>query len=366
MKKRVAIVTLNHGANYRNKLQNYAVQEVYKKLDYDPITIKYFPEGAKVKTKKKFAIDIVLKKLQKRINAKLYAKNIRARAASFESFNEKYLIRTDKCYKPSDYRTIDERDYDIFSVGSDQVWNSYFYDFSPIYLLDFVEDNSKKIAYAASFGVSDIAPEYKEMFVRDLSKFKAISVREDKAKELVETLCDNKAQVVLDPTLMLIMEEWDTLINDISTEKRYILTYFLGDVSKEGKKIISDYAKRGHLDVIALNDVRNRYYKCDPLKFVALIKNAEVVFTDSFHACCFSLQYKKKFWVVNRISTGREMGSRIDTFLKKFGLEDRRLSDKSDFNSVIDYSRADSVLENERSASWSFLKKAVGEQNDKN
>lgn len=366
MNKQVAIVTPNHGVNYGNKLQNYAVQEVYRKLDCVPTTIKFFPEGAKVENKQKVTFGILIKKINRRITERRYSRNIQARMDAFETFNETYLIRTDRCYSPTDYNTINERDFDFFSVGSDQVWNSYFFDFSPIYLLDFIRDGSKKIAYAASFGVSDIASEYVNLFSKALSDFKAISVREDKAKEIVETISDNKAQVVLDPTLMLTTEDWDRIIPDVKEANKYILTYFLGELSKERWKIIASYARKNNYKIIRLNDIKNKYYRISPLEFVSFIKHAEVVFTDSFHACCFSLQYKKKFWVMNRLSTGKEMGSRIDTFLSKFYLDKRRFYENARLSCSVDYEQAYVVLEQERVTSWSFLKVAIGEQNDNN
>lgn len=52
--------------------------------------------------------------------------------------------------------------YDLFISGSDQVWNMKLNREDYNYFLKFVKDDSKKIAYAASFGYSVIPNEYEE------------------------------------------------------------------------------------------------------------------------------------------------------------------------------------------------------------
>lgn len=95
---------------------------------------------------------------------------------------------------------------DVYVVGSDQVWNpsitknlgalTYFFDFLPL--------QAKRVSYAASIGdaiwkYGELSPCIKE----ELKKFAAISVREDSAREICKRNFDTKAEVVLDPTLLL-------------------------------------------------------------------------------------------------------------------------------------------------------------------
>lgn len=360
--KKVAIVTLNHGFNYGNKLQNYAVEQTYLKLGVYPKTIKYYPVGAKVeKNNRKWDINTLCNKIQSKVENIIYAQNKADRLKSFELFNDKYLHFTEKCYTPTDYMTVPEEEYNFFSVGSDQVWNSYFFDFSKIYLLNFVKDNSKKIAFSASFGVDTIKEEYKNDFKNAFLNFKFISVREEQGKKLIkDTVGRKNVEVVIDPTLMLTADEWTKIASNININEKYVLTYFLGDISSKRSKIIKDYAKKKGLKIINLNCIQNTFYKWGPTEFIGALKNAEMIFTDSFHACCFSLQFHKKFWVMERVSSSKNMGSRIETFMKLFGLKDRKFFEGCDLDSSVDFKIADERLEFERKRFEKLLRNTLG------
>lgn len=83
--------------------------------------------------------------------------------------------------------------------------------------------------------------------------------------------------------------------------------------------------------------------------------DAELIVTDSFHACVFSIIFKKQFIVVGNKSRGM---SRFESLLKMFGLEDRLVNGCDDFLklSAINY---DLVYEKYRvlkDMSYSFLK----------
>ena len=190
--KKVAIITLNHGFNYGNKLQNYAVQRIYEKMGLEAETIRFYPKGLKVSAsaQNKNVLHYV-KRLAVRLEQKIYASRISQRNNNFETFNCTVLKMTTETYTPESYSTIQEDKYDFFSVGSDQVWNTYFFDFTPMYFLDFVHNNEKKIAFAASFGVDDILPKYRDYAAQELNKFRSISVREEQGKKYYKILVES-------------------------------------------------------------------------------------------------------------------------------------------------------------------------------
>jgi len=112
--------------------------------------------------------------------------------------------------------------------GSDQIWSPIFYD--PHYYLDFVDNDTKKISYAPSFGVSDIYEEgVKKGIEKLLNRFENISVREEQGKEIIKEICDKNVEIVLDPTLLITKEEWIKLfeIKEDKNKDNYILCYFL-------------------------------------------------------------------------------------------------------------------------------------------
>ncbi len=364
--KKIGIVTLNHGYNYGNKLQNYAIKKVYENMGNEVETIAFKPiksnDGATKSDLKGKKIANIKQRLVRKIKQKLYANHEKCRIEKFNRFNKDYLNMSNKEYNSKNYNLINENEYDLFSVGSDQVWNSYLWDFSRFYLLDFVKNDSKKIAYAASFAVDSIKEEYTDDFRRNLQKFKAISVREEKGIDIVQNLINKTPKLVLDPTMLLDEYEWDNFINapqKIKKEK-YIFTYFLGEKSKETQEIIKKVANLHKLKIIQMNNIKNNYFASSPNEFLYLLKNSEIVLTDSFHACVFSIIFNKSFYVFDRKSNSKNMNSRIDTLLRKFKLDDRKkldVTNKNIFNN--DYSYAKSILEKEKEESLKFIKNVV-------
>ena len=93
-------------------------------------------------------------------------------------------------------------------------------------------------------------------------------------------------------------------------------------------------------------------------EFVALFRDAECVITDSFHATSFSLIFNKKF-----INIFPELYStRLASVLELVGLNERKLTDYSDF-SLFDkdilYTDVNNILNNERAKTDAFLIKAL-------
>lgn len=107
-------------------------------------------------------------------------------------------------------------------------------------------------------------------------------------------------------------------------EGKYVLTYFLGHPSDEQEKSIQEYAKKHGCRIRRILDMRDpQTYLAGPQDFVELFSKAEYVFTDSYHACCFSMLFHKQFTVFNRANmTGKSsMNSRMETLFRLFDLE---------------------------------------------
>ena len=120
-----------------------------------------------------------------------------------------HFFPTEPLYNKKDLEVL-RGDFDKIIVGSDQVWNPEFCKERPMrYLLDFVKDDSKKVSYGSSFGVSEIQEDLKQDFVEYLGKFKYLSVREDAGQRIIYSLLGREVPVVLDPTLLLRKEDWE-------------------------------------------------------------------------------------------------------------------------------------------------------------
>ena len=145
----------------------------------------------------------------------------------------------------------------------------------------------------------------------------------------------------------------------LKTDK-YILNYFLGEVSKERREEIDKIAKENGCEVINILDKNSPFYQTGPSEFLYLEKNAFAICTDSFHSCVFAILFNKPFIVFNRETATEKMNSRIDTLINKFELKNRKFENKiTEENLKHDYTKAYEILEKERKKSFDFLKKEL-------
>ena len=341
------IITIIDNNNIGNRLQNYALQEFLAKYG-EVDTIKNI---AQLNGKDK----ILLKFLKYMINRRKINNNRTKILEKFNSniqFSKNYITPYTQIYKK----------YDYFITGSDQVWNPSFGRLRDVDLLNFAKPE-QRIAFSASFGINELPEKYKNKAKKELERFKAISVREDKGKEIVEELTGRKdVQVLVDPTMLLTAEEWDKVSRkpEQLKEGKYILNYFLGELSEERKKEIDRIAKENGCEVINILDTNSPFYQTGPSEFLYLEKNAFLICTDSFHSCVFAILYNRPFVVFNREGANINMNSRLDTLLKKFKLENRWYNGKITKEQLqADYEEAYKILEVERKKSKEFLKNAI-------
>lgn len=353
--KKVGIITIFDNNNYGNRLQNYAVQTILNNNGYEGVTIKNDVNMNNNINKIEY-IKIKLKYYYRKIKNKV--KNA-SRYRLFCKFNKNIkLSKSYFCY----LKLENIKDYDYFVVGSDQVWNPYFYRLSDFDLLNFIEDSNKKISFSASFGISNMPKEYEQKTTKALKEFKAISVREEEGKKIVEKLTGRTdVEVLIDPTMMLDAKDWDKVLKkpkQLKTDK-YILNYFLGELPEEKKKEIDRIAKENECEVINILDKNSPFYQTGPAEFLYLEKNAFLICTDSFHSCVFAILYNRPFIVFEREDKNVSMNSRIETLLNKFELQDRRFKGNiTEENLKWNYEDAYKVLKNEKIKAKDFLKKA--------
>lgn len=350
--KKVAILTINDDSNYGNRLQNYASQELLKKHQVSVETIRneigiYGILKYKKKVKELIKLSLPLKKFKKFRN--------------FHSFNR--LIKTSRFYIDKNHISPKiNKKYDIFFTGSDQVWNYNFNRMSDIDFLTFVEE-SKRNSLSASFGIRSIDENLKEKYSKLLSKFNAISVREDSGKTIVNELTGRKdIEVLLDPTMLLDIEDWIKIEKKPKhlNENKYILLYFLGKISKEREEFINKITKENNYQIVNIFDKNGKFSDIGPREWLYLENNASLICTDSFHSCVFSILFKRDFIVFDREDKNKSMNSRIDTLLSKFNLENRRFN-QLDFLNLFntDYSNTQEVLKKEREKANNYLKKIL-------
>ena len=357
---KVAILTLCTNNNYGNRLQNYALQK-FLSIYIETVDTIWFEKNHYLPELPTWNWKLILKCILRWKNAYIdfkynYVKEC-IREYNIKKFSNKYIkIKYD--YK---IRNNLNEEYDYFIVGSDQVWNPLFGCGTEIEYLRFAR-KEQKICFSPSFGISELPDEEKEFVKESLLSFDKISVREEEGKRLIYDVSGKKAEVLIDPTMMLTPEEWLSVSKEVNIKNSspYILVYFLGDRDRNRDKVVSTIAKKYSLDEYRLVDLSNHeLYKAGPAEFIKLICNAKLVCTDSFHAIVFSIIFKIPFIVFGRAG-GTGMNSRINTLLRKFKLEDR-VNENFDINKVfeIDYSNVDEILKGERKKVMEYFKEYI-------
>ena len=373
--KKVGIVTLYAGQNFGNKLQNYAVEQMCLQNGFVPTTFKYEISQKPVAEKKglisKLTIGYLFSYVKHKLNSRCHIKNsdtsilkqfnywkknrckienlFKLRVSAYNIFDYKNLHYSNRVIKLSESDSCWTENYAMFLSGSDQVWNPYYQSVNEATFLRFVPE-WKRASIAGSFGVSVIPDDRKETFSNWLKEFRFLSVREEAGAKIIKDLCDREAVVLADPTMVVNREVWDNLATKpkFETPSKYILTYFLGDRTKEYRRFIDGIKKQHNFEVVNLLDIMQpQYLACDPAEFVYLVKNASFICTDSFHATVFSILYKVPFVTFDRVEGKRSMGSRIDTLLKYFDFQDRKYENikKNISRSFeIDFDKADESL----------------------
>ena len=347
--KKIGIITLSDNNNIGNRLQNYATTYIFKKMGYKPYTIWIY------NTFNAQNIKQYIKYLRKKIKD-IFIK----RRRKIKSFNKYLNIYSQKIIKNNDiYKIYD--DFDCLVVGSDQVWNYKLMNNYNIFLLK--DYTKEKISISASFGEIMVPDYYKKELYNSLSKFKAISVREEEGKKLINSIKkDLDVTILVDPTMALTKEEWDKVSEKpkILKSKKYILTYFLGNLTELQTNEINNYAKENDCEIVDLMNKNSKYYNISPSEFIYLEKNAYLIFTDSFHSCVFAILYNTPFIVYYRNQKNVNMNSRIDTLLQKFNLKKNVYTGEINRDKLILYKEeVKKKITEEREKLYNFLKKSL-------
>ena len=378
-KIKCGILTINTSLmNYGNRLQNYALQRVLERQECEVATVNYtptYPESSyrdlriaaaqtALRAKKhrwKKVVNLAIRGVLRRRNRKAQ----KEKREKYNAFIRDYIKWTSEEYTlDSELAPLGEK-FDFMIAGSDQIWNPYWEGTQPIYFMQFVPEN-KRIAYAASFGVSSIPDQIKSMYGDYLKSIPRISCRENTGCDLVEELTQKKAIQVLDPVFLLEQNDWQKIEEKpdaVSTDKPYILVYFLGDIEKETAKKIKRLQKKNGCRLIYLdrNDKLNSCF-ASPTEFLYLIHHAAIVCTDSFHGCAFSIAFNRPFVCFQRTlnnGAAQDMSSRLTSLFDL--LQCNRYDTALSFSEMakMDYDEINSILQKEKKKSLEFLMDAL-------
>lgn len=375
---KVAIITFHAAHNYGSVLQAYATQYLVSSMGYDNEIINY-----RLPNQREFYNNLYSHKfgnkdfLRRLMRIPEHKKRVK-RKETFESF----ILSN---YKLSDYEynTYEELinlhdKYKAIITGSDQVWNKHCkaeFMTEPEksilgYFLDWADDTVSRISFSSSFG--GMKREEIAEFTQMLNKYSALSVREaDGAQMLSELLNNRPVENTLDPTLLLGREEWNGLCKhkSYSGDHRYILIYTLRqyNAAKELLEPVKSLAKKHGLKIKMLAPFSlttehgvESVIDSGPADFIALVRDAELVVTDSFHGTAFSINMGTPFYVIEHSKDNRK-----GLLLKRLGLQERTLSSCNELTHIVDYTcdyaEPHQLLSRERERSIKWLSDRLGE-----
>ena len=383
---KIGIVTFVKFDNYGAELQAYAMQYIYNKLGYDAEVLDLEKQNKDISSSISTIIPAILNRfkvygikapykilqlvydvIQRKRAKKKFATNINEKHLLFTKFFEDKIKHSPVHYTLGDVYTK-EMSYDAFVAGSDQIWNYMHTDYLDVYFLEFANRfHARKVSYAASISVPDIPARLHQQYKKFFENMDSISVRELNGKTIVEKYSDKKATVVLDPTLLIIKDEWrSNVANEIKKGEQYVLIYTLSG-SKYIKHLASSIAKRISPTCKVVNiksDFREEkpegiehLYQVGPAEWVGLIMNAAYMVTDSFHGTAFSINFNIPFTTL--LNPSSNMNSRALSILEITGLKDRIIYDdgknRLPESLSVDYSKVNPVIEKWREKSTKYI-----------
>ncbi|MCL2095028.1 glycosyltransferase [Candidatus Saccharibacteria bacterium] len=360
--KKVAITTWWSHHNHGTALQVTALSNVIKSLGYDVDVVNYIPSNRRYIVNYGGGLSIDWGESERVVDG--------VRDNRFKAYLDKHLTLTRKCTADKDFEKLND-EYDAFVAGSDQIWSPTVFD--PRYFLDYIKNDWEKISYAPSMGPSYVENEYIRSQMRSLiAGIAYLSVREKQGAELIYELTGRRAEVVIDPTLLMSYEDWRKMMpsGGVRGKEKYIFCYFLGESDGVWEHVEAISRQTGWsvkiLPIFAKDSCHGDFEMgTGPEEFFNLVDNAEMVLTDSFHGAIFSILCEKPFYVFERFASKNKLSqnTRIYNFLKLTGLERRLIGygekAKKKYDLNVELVGAQKAIRREKEKSLAFLRESL-------
>lgn len=279
----------------------------------------------------------------------------------FETFYSNKFRRTKKKYHDSDFNEVaNDEGIDGFVCGSDTIFCfTEFKGFVEGYFANFDCMRGRSVAYAASFGDPHFTDEAYNTLNERLQNFKIIGLRENLMLDYVRSHTNIPVQRVVDPTLLLTTQDYETITAERIVPDKYLLLYsrrynkkmetFAEQMAKEkGLKIVeislrATNAEKGHIMI----------YEAGVEEFLSLVKYAECIVTNSFHGIIMSVQFRKLFYGFSR----EQCDNKTLELTELMGLNNRMLvTGEEPCSSTIDFDKVHSLIDVARKDSMTFLR----------
>lgn len=369
----IGILTLPLHTNYGGILQAYALQTVLQRLGHTSVVLsRHRIIKPPFKKRIRLYVQRALRRYIWRNSEEPVFLEDRQQAdyALISQHTQAFIDRYIRYINDDYFTKVKEKDYNALIVGSDQIWRPQYYWIEQAFLLFAQSWHIKRISYAASFGTDEwpLTPQQTAMCRELVKKFDAVSVREDSGVALCKKQLGVTATHVLDPTLLLQPSFYEKLIADMPrlAQHGHMLLYIL-DETPQKKEIATR--------LLAVSGMK-AFYRSNPQvedenaplenriqppleEWLSGIRDADFIVTDSFHACVFSILFRKPFAVVGNPFRGL---ARIQSLLRQFHLQERLITTVEDVRPSLFSPLPDEVetrLVQLRTSSLSFLTNAL-------
>lgn len=280
---------------------------------------------------------------------------------AFQNFRTEHLKLTERYSDPDSFCQNPPK-FDVYISGSDQVFNPGVR-YSNIYYLDFNINNSKKIAYAPSLGVTKISSEDEVRIAACLNDFDFLSCRESQGAAILNEITGRDIPTVVDPVFLLSRNQWEVIARFPQVCDDFIFVYDLCGGSRL-QKMAKKIQKTTGLRIITVSaSVKKDYplyqaiYDCSPEDLLGYIMNASYVVTDSFHGTALSIRFETK--VITYIAQPT-LSSRIVSLMDSLGLSEQIVSNIDSFDfKRMKFNEYNDKLEELISSSKEYLKIAL-------
>lgn len=361
---RVGIITFHAVHNYGAVLQAYGLQEFLRSQGHEAYVVDYRP---------KYLVDIYKPMSLKRASVGGFTLRMKLLLREFMVYpirkrREKYFnafINSALQLCALDRSDVGN-EFDAFVFGSDQIWNPIICNgLDPMFLGDFPAAKGRLlVSYAGSLGsIKHLSSEQRKELIGRLSKFSALSCREQSLSKFISESLSRKVETVLDPVLLAGRKYFDKLATQVDGSKPYLLLFTLS-VNENARQVAYNIAKSKNLRVVEIMSFqmtikgKNLIQAVPVPDFLGYIRSAEFVVTSSFHGTALSVLFGKELFYV---PDDPKTGERAANLLHMLGIGDRVWNDGCENDvSPIDYKSVFSTLDVERKKSADFIKSALG------
>lgn len=357
--KKIGILTHHYIHNYGAFLQGYALQEAVKSLyPNDEVYMIDF-------VNKKHAIKNTLGWFRFNPNKdsiKSYMQKIKL-PRIFKKTQKEYYNLTKRIKNTED---LNDLNLDAIIVGSDEVWHYEDIARHPM-KFGYGVKVPKLIAYAPSTGSSNVRDGIPEYVEEGMKNFTGLSARDDNAEELIKNVLGKECTRVLDPTLLYEFPEYSSKFVDYIKSQKYILMYYCDNLPDSIKNEIIEYANKNGYKIFGAGEYKKwfteTFVDINPFEWVEMFRNAQIVFTGTFHGAVFSIKSIKKFYCY---LTNPSRVKKVESLLKQFEINERIIDNEnySDLLSKVDkdiikYEEIYAIIDKYKNISLKYLKENI-------